>query len=109
MGEETTQEILTIPEGEIKKEPSKQCIIRLHPSEHKLMKVMLKKDKMSFQKFITFCVRGYLDADPQLIQAIKSYRELENVPQDIQDKHVLSHRERQSILDEIEREAPSEA
>jgi hypothetical protein len=107
MSEEIKDEMLTIPDGEPPKDQTKQAIVRLHKHDHVSMKVMLKKDKMSFQKFVAFCVRAYLDGDPQMLKMIKSYRELESVPRDFQEKHVLSSRERASILDEIEKGAAS--
>lgn len=101
-----TEALLTVPEGTAKeKDPAKQAIVRLHPNDHQVLKVVLKKDKMSFQKFVNYCVRGYLDADPNMLKFIKLARETDAIPRDIQDKHVLSQRERASILDEIEKEA----
>lgn len=96
---------LTIPRGYDRprvQDVLKQVPIRLHVHDHTMLRAMLKKDRMTVQKFIGFCVRGYLDADPMMLKMLRNYRELEAVPRDIQDKHVLSHRERLSILDEIE-------
>jgi len=96
----------TIPDGlgsPDKADQTKQIPVRLHIHDHAMMKAMLKKDKMSLQKFIGFCVRAYLDADPSFMKMIKNYRELELVPRDVREKHVLSHRERSSIFDELER------
>lgn len=106
MNQEINPTLLTIPEelrNEKPADPTKQAIVRLHQHDHSLLKVMLKKDKLSFQKLVGFCVRAYLDADPLLLKMIKTYRELEAIPQDVREKHVLSNRERQNILDEIEK------
>ena len=95
----------TIPDGlgaPKNKDPNKQVPVRLHANDHALLKVMLKKDQLSLQKFIGFCVRAYLDADPGFMKTIKNYRELELIPPDVREKHVLSHRERSKIFDELE-------
>ena len=106
MTEEIDDRLSTIPEDMRKpreKDVLKQIPVRLHVHDHALIKVMLKKDRMSLQKFIGYCVKGFLDGDPNMLRMIKSYRELEVIPRDVKDKHVLSHRERQHILDEIEK------
>jgi len=97
-------QLLTIPADLLSEKDvnTKQVLARIHPHDYTMLRVMLKKDKMSFQKFALFCVRAYLDGDPFIIKMLKNYRELESVPQDIQDKHVLSHRERQDIYKELE-------
>jgi hypothetical protein len=84
----------------------KQTPIRMHVNDHRLLKVMLKKDHLSINKFMGYCVKAYMDGDPGMLCMLKNYRELDLVPQMVKDKHVLSHRERQSIMDEIEREIP---
>jgi arsenate reductase-like glutaredoxin family protein len=106
VSQEINPALLTIPEElrhEKPTDPTKQAIVRLHQHDHALLKVVLKKDKMSFQKLVGFCVRAYLDADPLLLKMLKTYRELEAVPKDVREKHVLSNRERQNILDQIEK------
>ena len=99
----TIPEDLRMPK---EKEVLKQIPVRLHVHDHALIKVMLKKDRLSLQKFINYCVKGFLDGDPNMLRMIKSYRELEIIPKDVKDKHILSHRERQKILDEIEKGSP---
>jgi len=102
---EETDRLSTIPDEAMqpdKADQTKQIPVRLHVHDHGVLKAMLKKDKMSLQKFIGFCVRAYLDADPSFMKVIKNYRELELVPRDVREKHVLSHRERSKIFDELE-------
>lgn len=98
------EQLLTIPEDVTAKKDVnlKQAIVRLHVHDHTMLKAMLKKDKLSFQKFIFLCVRAYLDGDPQLLKCLKTMRELDTVPLDLRDKHVLSHRERSDIYKELE-------
>jgi hypothetical protein len=102
--DESPEEVLTIPAGAAS--PKRvdllvQTPVRLHQHTHSVLKVMLKKDQLSLQKFIAFCVRAYLDADPHFIRFLKNYRQLDQVPTGTQEKHVLSHRERAKIFDEI--------
>jgi len=99
------ENLSTIPDelaGEPIKEPLKQAIVRIHENDHRVLKVLLKKDRLSFQKLVNYCVRAYLDGDPYLLKVVKNYRELEAIPRDVKDKHVLSHRERSSLYDELE-------
>ena len=106
MGEEDTDRLSTIPADLLRpreRELFKQTPVRLHRHDHAVLKIMLKKDRLSIQKFIGYCVKGYMDADPNMIRMLKIYRELDLIPGDVKDRHVLSHRERQSILDEIEK------
>jgi hypothetical protein len=98
---------LTIPEGFDEKptdDNSKQMLIRVHKHEHTMLKVLLKKDKLTYQRFAVYCVQAYLDGDPHFLKMLRTYRELDTVPQDVRDKHVLSQRERSAIFDELERE-----
>lgn len=100
------ERLSTIPDGlpePDKKDQTKQIPVRLHVNDHALLKVMLKKDQMSLQKFIGYCVKGYLDADPMFMKMIKNYRELELIPENVREKHVLSHRQRSEIFDQIEK------
>jgi hypothetical protein len=80
-----------------------QVPIRIHPDDHKILMNLLKKDDMSYQKFISYCIKGYMDADPHMLKMVKTYREQDLIPRSAQEKHVMSHRERAAILDEIER------
>lgn len=105
------EQLLTIPPSTKKSYKDtnlKAAIVRLHVHDHKMLKLMLKKDELTFQKFIFLCVRAYLDGDPQLLKCLKTMRELETIPLDIRDKHVLSHRERADIYKELEAEQKAE-
>jgi len=102
VSDETRDQLLTIPEDDKVVDARKSAIIRIHKHDHTMLKIMLKKDRMSFQKFVLFCVRAFLDGDPDMIRMLKSYREMEKVPRDVQDKHMLSHRERTDIFRELE-------
>lgn len=82
----------------------KQLSIRMHPNEHTMLMALLKRDEMSFQKLYNYIVAGYLNGDPRILAYVREQRELERVPKDIRDKHTLSWRERNNLLDEIERE-----
>jgi hypothetical protein len=96
---------LTIPEEMPKgeKEVLKQTPLRIHRNDHTLLKATLKKDGMSIQKFFNHAIRAYLDAEPNMLRSIRYYREIDAVPKDVRDKHLLSQRERANLLDEIEK------
>ena len=97
----------TIPEGIDEPKPKDeldQTLLRTHPHDKEVLKVLLKKDRLSMQKFWAYCVRGYLDADPYMLKFLKTSRQLDAIPKDVKDKHVLSHRERAAIYDQIEKE-----
>ena len=81
----------------------KQLSVRMHPHEHTMLMALLKRDELSFQKLYQYIVSGYLNADPRVLSFIKEMRELERVPRERRDAHALSWRERQNILDEIEK------
>ncbi len=96
--------LLTIPPGGSKRprDPVKQIPVRVHVHDHTMLRVRLRQDSLTVQKFIGFCIQGYLDADPMMLRMLRNYRELELVPPGVREKHVLSSRERMGILDEIE-------
>ena len=77
-------------------------MVRLHQNDWDLLKVMLKRDGLSFQKFISLVSKGYLEADPNIIKCLRTYRSLELVPQDQVARGVFSNRERQQIYAELE-------
>lgn len=89
-------------------EPIKQTPLRIHINDHRILVDLLKRDGMSIQKFMGYCVRAYIDAHPSMLKVIRDLRELDLVPKDIREKHVLSMRERMHIFDEIERSEKEE-
>jgi hypothetical protein len=98
-------DLSTIPPGLRDVKPAiqtKSVICRIHPNDHPVLKVLLKKDRLTFQKFFEYVFRGYLDADPWLIKFLQTARELDEIPADVQNKHCLSHRERNSIYEALE-------
>lgn len=99
-------ELLTIPDEELEdkkdERPDTSVFFRLHKHDHSMLKGLLKQDKMTMQRFFELCVRGYLDAQPELMRALKDMRAQDAVPRIVREKHVLSQRERASIFDEIE-------
>lgn len=83
-------------------------IARMHPRDHPIIKRILKKDRLTFQKFFDYCLGGYMSADPYFLRFLKFARQADAVPTEMRDNHVLSFRERSSIFDEIEREEKGE-
>lgn len=81
----------------------KQLSVRMHPHEHTMLMALLKRDELSFQKLYNYIIAGYLNADPRILSFVKEQRELERVPKDVRDSKMLSWRERNNLLDEIEK------
>ena len=79
-------------------------MVRLHQNDWELLRVMLRRDGLSFQKFISLCSKAYLEADPHLIKTLRTYREYELVPKDQREKGVFSNRERADIYRELEQQ-----
>lgn len=96
--------ISTIPDTE--RPPEREILVqtpvRLHRHDMQMLKGVLKRDKLSLQKFIGYCVQGYLDADERILTTIKFYREMDLIPKNVREKHSLSQRERLRLFDEIE-------
>ena len=100
---EFTERELTKPPELNREDIIKQVPLRVHAHDHAMLKIILKRDAMSIQKFMGLCIRAYLEGDPSMLGAIRTYRLLEAVPKDIREKHMLSQRERWSIFEEIEK------
>jgi len=93
-------------EFELVQEPERhEILVRLHQNDWNMLKLMLKRDELSFQKFVSMCSRSYLDADPDLLRCIKRYRTLAMIPEHEQRKGVFSNRERAEIYAELEKES----
>ena len=84
-------------------------MVRLHQNDWELLRVMLRRDGLSFQKFISLCSKAYLEADPHLIKTLRTYREYELVPKDQKEKGVFSNRERAEIYAQLEKEQQKES
>jgi len=80
-------------------------MVRLHQNDWELLRVMLRRDGLSFQKFVSLCSKAYLEADPNLIKSLRTYREYERVPKDQRERGVFSNRERMEIYNELEKES----
>lgn len=101
------ERLLTYPEEEEQGSSGdhnlKQVLVRMHRGDNESLRLLLKKDRMSLQKFFSLCVRGYMEADPFMLKMLKNYRKTDVSVHEAQNKHVLSHRERAAIFEEIER------
>lgn len=75
---------------------------RLHENDWKLLRKLLTDEKMTFQTFVDASVQAYLRGDPAIIKVIRDHKDLSSVPSDYKDKGVLSRRERDRILDELD-------
>lgn len=81
----------------------KQLSVRMHPNQHTMLMALLKRDELTFQKLYTFIIEGYLNADPRVMAFLREARKLDKIPKGERDQHVIPWRERQSLLDEIEK------
>jgi hypothetical protein len=90
----------------VRKDPKvpHNIMVRIHQSDWELMRVMLRRDGLSFQKFATLCSKAYLEGDPNIVKSIRTYREYALVPKDQQEKGVFSNRERAEIYNTLEKE-----
>lgn len=94
------------PEDIVRRDKSNPhgIMVRLHQNDWEMLRVMLRRDGLSFQKFVNFCSRAYMDADPAIIKCLRTYRELELVPKDQRARGVFSNRERAEIYAQLEKE-----
>lgn len=79
-----------------------QIPFRLHINDHKALKKLLIDDGMKFQTFVSACVEAYLRGDPNIVKAVKDWKDLNTIPKDVRDRYSLSQRERKALLDELE-------
>lgn len=86
----------------------RQVPYRIHDNDYKVLKKLFADDSLTFQSFTRFCVDSYLKGDPLMLRLLKQNRELSAVPKDVLDRYTLSQRERQALLEEIERENDKE-
>lgn len=87
----------------IKEKGPHTVLVRVHQSNWNTLKLMLKRDELSFQGFVTYCAQAYLDGDPDIIRAVRRYRTKELIPES-ESKGVFSNRERAEIFAELEKE-----
>ena len=79
-------------------------MVRLHQNDWDLLKVMLRRDGLSFQKFTSLVSRAYIEADPNIIKCLRTYREFDMLPKEQKAKGVFSNRERAEIYAALEAE-----
>ena len=90
-------------ERDIVKDDKHSVLVRLHTRDWSMIKLMLKRDDLSFQHFISLVSRAYMDGDPDIIKTMRRYRTLELIPEDKVSRGVFSNRERAEIYAELER------
>lgn len=88
----------------VKEDGPHAVLVRVHQADWNILKVMLKRDELSFQKFVAHCARAYLDGDPDIVRAVRRYRTLDVMPHGEVSKGVFSNRERAEIFAELEKE-----
>lgn len=106
-----SDDLSTIPEVLRDLKPVKMTthFCRMHPDDSTVMKALLRKDRISWQKFFTYCAQGFMDADPYFLKFLKMARERDLVPQRLGKQHVLSNRARSQIYEELEQQELTQA
>jgi lambda repressor-like predicted transcriptional regulator len=106
MNEDNVPEFSTKPnERDVVKEDGPHAVlVRLHQNDWNMIKLMLRRDGLSFQRFVALLARAYMDGDPDIIKCIRRYRTLELIPEGEVSRGVFSNRERAEIYAELEKE-----
>ena len=81
----------------------KQIPFRIHYHDKGVLDKLLRDDGLTFQRFVEFCTKAYMEADPSMMRLLRDRIELHKVPREVLDRYTISQRERQIILDQIER------
>lgn len=84
----------------------KRSSIKLHPDDQRVLKKLLVDDDLSFQAFMEACVQAYLRGDPNMLKVVKDFRMLRRIPKEKLAEYLMSHRERERLLKEMEEESP---
>lgn len=91
------------PHEIVKDDGPHSVLIRLHQRDWNVIKTLLKRDGLSFQKFVSLCSGAYLDGDMNIVKCIRTYRTIDKIPLNQVSKGVFSNRERADIYAELER------
>lgn len=84
----------------------KQLTFRIMAEDKIMLLKLLRDSGMSFQGFVQACIEAYLRGDPKIMKAAQDFKELQNVSKKRRDECMLSHRERQDLLDELDKNTP---
>jgi hypothetical protein len=82
----------------------RQIPFRIHVDDYALLRKMLFDDGMKFQFFVDACVQAYLRGDPAMLRFVKDWKMMSEIPREKKAMYMLSHRDRQALLDEFEKD-----
>jgi hypothetical protein len=86
----------------------KQVPYRIHRNDYVLLRQLMTADHLTFQSLVKTCVEAYMKGDPLVMRMLRQHKELESVPKSVIDRYTLSQRERQALLEQLEREQDKE-
>lgn len=75
---------------------------RIHVNDYILMQKLLSDDGLTWQSFVSAVVEAYLRGDPHVVKAVADWRALAELPKAAMSRALLSHRERDLLLKELE-------
>jgi hypothetical protein len=87
-------------------DPFKRMSIKLHPDDKRVLQKILIDDDLTFQAFMEACVQSYLRGDPNILKVVKDYKLISRLPKEKLAEYLLSHREREKLLRELEIDSP---
>lgn len=90
--------------GDLNPERMRQVPYRTHENDYRILKKFLADDGLTFQGLVKVCVKAYVEGNPLILKLLKQHAELSLVPQEVLDRYTLSRRERENLLNDIEKE-----
>jgi hypothetical protein len=81
-----------------------QIPTRIHENDWALLKKLFIDSDLKWQQFADACIDAFIHGNPHILKVIAGYRDVIRIPLSKRDEAALSHRERNSLLDELERE-----
>lgn len=82
----------------------KQIPYRIHLHDKVLLYQLLSNEELKFQQLVDAFIDSYMRGDKEALHIVKTWKELNTVPEELKDKYTLSQRERSEILSEIEKD-----
>ena len=82
----------------------KQVPYRIHLHEKTLLMQLLSNDGLRFQQLMDAFVESYMRGDKEALHIIKTWKDMNIVPDELKEQFMLSQRERADILAELEKE-----
>ena len=82
----------------------KQVPYRIHLHEKTLLMQLLSNDGLRFQQLMDALVESYMRGDKEALHIIKTWKDMNIVPDELKEQFMLSQRERADILAELEKE-----